>query len=155
MRVEFINPFLEAADHVFGELLSVTLSRGRLSMKMPDMNYPQVSIVLGVVGQVHGQVIYGSSYDTAKAIASKMMMGAPVDSLNDMARSALAELGNMITGQATMGLEHAGFRVDISPPTIITGTDIRIATPKTQILLVPLEHPDLGKFEIHVGLEER
>lgn len=155
MRVDFINPFIESADHVFAQLMDETLTKGRLSLKMADMPYPNVCIVLGVVGDIAGQVIYGASEESAVAIASAMMMGVPVEELNDMAKSAISELGNMITGRATMGLEKVGYRVGISPPTIITGTDVRMASPKTQILVVPLSSPRIPSFDIHVGLEER
>lgn len=154
MRVEFINPFLEAADHVFEQMTGTALTRGRTSLKAPKIPYPDVCIVLGVVGQVSGQVIYGASKESAQRIAAKMMMGMPVDELNEIALSALAELGNMITGRASISLESAGFTAQISPPTVIIGNGLHMSSPKTQILVVPLSGAELGQFDIHVGLDE-
>ena len=153
MRVEFINPFLESADEVLDQLVQLKTTRGRLTLKMPTQPYPEVCIVLGVIGKVEGQVIYGLNDVSARQIASKMMMGLPVENLDDMAKSALAELGNMITGRATIGLESAGFSCNISPPTLITGSNITVSSPMTQILVVPLE-TEAGTIDIHVGLEE-
>ncbi|HPA46669.1 MAG TPA: chemotaxis protein CheX [bacterium] len=153
MRVEFINPFLEAADEVLIQLIQLKTIRGRLALKMPNQPYPEICIVLGVVGKVEGQVIYGMQDDCARKIASRMMMGLPVESLDDMAKSALAELGNMVTGRASIGLESAGYPCDISPPTLITAKNITVSSPSTQILVVPLE-TELGIIDLHVGLEE-
>jgi len=153
MRVEFINPFMEAADEVLLQLVQLQTNRGRLALKMPNQSYPDLCIVLGVVGKVEGQVIYGMDNKTACQIASKMMMGLAVEQLDDMAKSAVAELGNMITGRATIGLEHAGYGCEISPPTLITGANISISSPSTQILVVPL-NTEVGTIDLHVGLEE-
>ena len=40
------------------------------------------------------------------------MMGEPVTELDDLGRSAIGELGNMITGQAAIMLEEAGYTCD-------------------------------------------
>ncbi len=153
MRVDFINPFLEAADEVLLQLVQLNTERGRLALKMANQPYPELCIVLGVVGKVEGQVIYGMNNQTGCQIASKMMMGLEVKELDDMAKSALAELGNMITGRATIGLENAGYGCEISPPTLITGANISISSPSTQILVVPLT-TEAGTVDLHVGLEE-
>lgn len=59
----------------------------------------QVSIAVGVSGQVKGQVIYGLSQVTATKIASAMM-GQTTVAFDEMVASAVSELGNMISGNA-------------------------------------------------------
>lgn len=48
-----------------------------------------------------------------------MMMGAEVLELDDMAKRALGELGNMITGKASVKLETIGVTINISPPELV------------------------------------
>ena len=49
--------------------------------------------------------------NTAKDIASRMMMGMPVVELDAMARSALSELGNMMMGNAVGYRKNPRLRV--------------------------------------------
>jgi chemotaxis protein CheX len=72
---------------------------------------------------------------------------------DDLARSGVAELGNVITGQATIKLSQAGYASQISPPTIIEGRDIEISTLDFQRVVVPL-NTDVGLVTVHLGLRE-
>ena len=51
-----------------------------------------------------------------------MMMGMPVENLDDMAISAISELGNMIMGTAATMLSENGVIIDITPPVVELGT---------------------------------
>ena len=50
-----------------------------------------ITAVVGMVGQVRGNIAYSMAEDTAKKIVSAMMMGMPVEELDEMGRSALGE----------------------------------------------------------------
>jgi len=95
MKVEYVNPFIESASDVLMEIANLKSDRGILSMK--DLNAPfrDVCAILGVIGAVQGQVIYGFDESTARSVVSRMMMGAEVNEFDEMARSALGELGNI------------------------------------------------------------
>lgn len=153
LRAEFVNPFVESASDIVQQVTGLSSKRGRLRLK--DRNHPfrDVCVILGIVGKVHGQVIYGMDEATAKTMVSKMMMGAEVIELDEMAKSALGELGNMITGKASVGLEEAGFTVNISPPTLVTAKNLQISSLKIAMLVVPLETSE-GVIDIYVGLTD-
>lgn len=59
--------------------------------------------------------------DDAKKIASAMMMGMPVDEFNELAQSAISELVNMLTANASTNFSNNDVNVDISTPTLIHG----------------------------------
>ena len=80
------------------------------------------------------------------------MIGVEVTSLDEMAWSALSELGNMITGNAATLLSQNGYDLDITPPSVIRGTDVEVST-RVPALVVPLSTP-FGRVEINVALEE-
>ncbi len=153
MKVEYVNPFIEAASSVLEEIASLQSSRGKLTLKDPNQPFRDVCAILGLVGKIHGQVIYGFDEATAKKIVSKMMMGAEVIEFDEMARSALGELGNMITGRASIMLESSGYPIEISPPTLVMATNVRISSLKIPMIIVPLE-TDVGILDIYVSLEE-
>ncbi len=47
---------------------------------------------------------------------------------DNLAESAIAEMGNIITGQAAIGLEEQGYVCKLSPPTLISGKGVVIST---------------------------
>jgi len=153
MKAEYINPFVVAAVEVFQTMLGTTPQRGTLSARKGVFTSQQCNIVLGVTGQLEGIIIYGMSIFTADKIASQML-GTTIRTFDELAASAIAELGNMISGNALTKLSSIGYRCNLSPPSIIRGTNVRISTLEIPTLVVPLI-TDWGELEINVGLQER
>ena len=59
---------------------------------------------IGVSGRLEGNVLYGFSGESAQSIVG-VMLGEPVSTVNDeLALSAIGEIGNMITGNAAARL---------------------------------------------------
>jgi len=151
MRVEFVNPFVSAAYTVFEAVMGNRPERGQIAIRAATFTTQQVTIVAGVNGQVNGTALYGMSVITAQKIASSMI-GAEVNGLDEMAWSALSELGNMITGNAATLLSQNGYNLDITPPSVIKGVDVEVST-RVPALVVPLSTA-FGRVEINVALEE-
>lgn len=154
MKVEYVSPFVEAAVKVMTALLQVTPERGTLSARPQVFTTQQVNIVCGITGDVEGQVIFGMSIVAADRIASKML-GSPVVTFDQLAASAIAELGNMISGNSMTLLHGQGFTCDITPPTIIKGSNVKISTLDIPALVIPMRLKDIGEFEINVSIKER
>lgn len=153
MKVEHVNPFVMSAVDVIRQVAGIEAQRGKLSLKAKVFPASEVNVLLGLSGGIRGQVIYSMSQATARAIASAMMMGQEVAELDELAMSALGELGNMITGTAAMQFDQDGIALDISTPTLCLGSNLSISATMNQILVVPLETP-AGTIEINVGLHE-
>jgi chemotaxis protein CheX len=151
MRVEFVDPFVKAAYSVLSQVLADEPKRGALAIRSNTFTSQQVTIMAGVNGDVEGAALYGMSLATAQKIASAMM-GEEEVQMDDMAWSAISELGNMITGNATRLLYDAGFESDITPPTVLRGTNIEIST-KSPALVVPVS-TKYGWVEINVAITE-
>lgn len=151
MKVEYVDPFVTAVFCVLETMTGSKAERGTLALRSATFTTQQVTIIAGVNGQIEGNAVYGMSFVTAVKIASAMM-GMPVNQLDDMALSAISELGNMITGHATTQLSKHGYDVDITPPSIIKGANVEIST-KTPALVVPVS-TDFGMVEINVALAE-
>lgn len=154
MKVEFVAPFVQGATAVFKMLLDVDPQRGNLSARPQLFTSQQVNVVCGVTGTVAGQVIYGMPAGTADKVAGKMI-GQPVVTFDALAASAIAELGNMISGNSMMAMAAAGYECDITPPTIIRGTNVSISTSANPALVIPFHLGDLGEFEVTVSLLEK
>jgi chemotaxis protein CheX len=111
---------------------------GKLSVKSKEVVKTGVIVVIGIVGDMKGNAVYAIDIEDAKKIASTMMMGAPVDSFDDMAKSAISELTNMLTATAATFFSNSGITVEISTPTLLHGENMRANMNSEPILCVPL-----------------
>lgn len=126
MDAKLINPFLGAVQGVLPQLGFQHIEKKSLEVKKGKIKTQGVVIVIGVVGELRGNVAYAVSIEDGKKIASTMMMGMPVSELDDMAKSAISELANMLTANAGINLSNEEINVDISVPTLLYGQEIEV-----------------------------
>ncbi len=139
ISVEHINPFLLSAQQILSQVCNIQTKVGKLSKDNMFIDGEPVFIMLGVTGEMSGQVCIVFDLDAAKDVASRMMMGMPVAEIDDMAKSALSELGNMIMGNAATILANNEIRIDITPPTLGMGCT-KLSSPNMTSIKVPLEY---------------
>jgi len=80
---------------------------------------------------------------------SAMMGGYVISEIDEMGRSAISELGNMISGNASTILYNQGVRVDITPPKLIQSAQ-SAGFNATQALTIPLIMDGIGELDIQV-----
>jgi chemotaxis protein CheX len=152
MKAEFVNPFASAVLMVFQKEFGMNVMRDSLALQQGPLRGADVNTIIGVTGQLEGQVIYTFEERVALRIASALM-GEAVEELDELAKSAVAELGNIITGNAAIGLSENGYNCILTPPTLLTGKEL-IVTTFTPVLNVPFS-TDFGSVTVHVALRER
>lgn len=152
MNVKYLNPFIEAAAEVLEMEVGAAITRGSVALHRSPYTTRDVTVTLSLIGRVEGMVLYGLSNETALHFVSQMM-GEPIAELDELAQSGIAELGNVMTGRASVKLAQAGFDCNISTPTVIMGANTRISTLDFQRLALPLE-TQYGQIEIHLALRE-
>ncbi|MEW5934175.1 MAG: chemotaxis protein CheX [Bacillota bacterium] len=150
MNVEFLNPFLVAIRDVLQSELSEEPTVGTLSAEESSFTSDDITVLVGVTGMVEGAVFYGMSESTARRLAGAMM-GTPLALFDAMAESAIAELGNMIAGRASAGLEEAGFSCRLTPPSVVRGRGAIISTVQIRRLVVPVT-TSRGEIRVHLAL---
>ena len=126
----------------------------QIYIKKSPFTADRVIILVGLAGEIKGQVFFSMEENVACTIASAMMMGMPVSELDEMSKSAISELGNMIVGNAATLFSSKGISIDITTPTVMVGTNISISTNTTQTVCVPVEFNDNLKVEIDIALQE-
>jgi chemotaxis protein CheX len=151
-RLELVGPFVEAAARVLSQECGEAPRRGDIHRVRSPQTNNEVSVLIAITGGVAGLVIYSMTDTTAMAIASRMI-GDELSELDALGQSAIAELANMITGQAGIGLERNGFSSDMSPPVLILGKGSSIATLNLTRLIVPLVL-SLGEVTIDIAIKE-
>ncbi|MCS7299176.1 MAG: chemotaxis protein CheX [Spirochaetia bacterium] len=156
MRIEYINPFIEATFEVLSEVLRTdSIKRGELFLKKSITPSHSVSIIIGITGPANGRVIIDMEEPTALKILQAMTSSSfnSISQIGEYEKSALSELGNIITGSAIAKLYKKGFAFVLTPPTVITGKDYDIDTPQIETLVVPIILP-IGQIEINIALKE-
>ncbi|MDD6796003.1 MAG: chemotaxis protein CheX [Clostridiaceae bacterium] len=121
MDVNHLNPILKAFKNVMPQLGLGDVEKKGVTVKGRYIESPGVCIIVGIVGDLKGNIIYDMTEESAKKIASVMMMGMPVDEFNELAQSAISELTNMLTANAATCFSEQGITVDISTPTLMYG----------------------------------
>jgi chemotaxis protein CheX len=156
MRVEYINPFVEATFNVLKEVLNTDVKRGELYLKESSMQIMGVAALVGLAGDVEGRVLFDMTKETALKVAGVMNGGETFNTLDDMAKATITELANMITAQAVTKLHDLGFKFDLTPPALFSGENMEISnTLKVEALIVPMELGKIGKIEVNVVIRER
>lgn len=152
MNVKFLNPFVDAAAEVLKAEAKVTITKGNLTLQKSALTTDEVTVLINLIGQVQGVVLFGLSEKLGMSLVSKMME-QPFEKFDSLAQSGVAELGNVISGRATVMLSEAGYQSTISPPTMITGKSVQISTLDFPRIVVPLTC-EYGDMVIHLALRE-
>lgn len=152
MNVKFLNPFVDAAAEVLMAEAKVNISKGNLTLQKSALTTDEVTVLINLIGQVQGVVLFGLSEQLGMKLVSKMM-GQDFSEFDNLAQSGVAEMGNVISGRATVMLSEAGYQSTISPPTMITGKGVQISTLDFPRIVVPLTC-DFGIMVIHLALRE-
>ncbi len=147
-----MNPFLKAAKAVLATEVGATVVRGEVSLENTCYTPSDVTVLLSVVGDVRGVVLFSMSVPMALKLVSTML-GQELQDFDELAQSGIAEMGNVITGVATTHLAEAGYRCSISVPTLVVGRGTMLSTLDFKRLVVPLK-TNLGDMSIHIALRE-
>ncbi|MDA0768620.1 MAG: chemotaxis protein CheX [Chloroflexi bacterium] len=152
MKEEYVNAFLAPAKMVWEKELQTPLEFVGAQAVTHQYTTEDLTAILGVSGQLQGNVLYGFAGGTGLAVASAMI-GETVTELDDMSMSALGELANMITGNAATQLSSKGYECDISPPLIIEPSGSRISTLQGVQILTSFKS-QYGELYIRICLNE-
>lgn len=153
MDAKLLNPFIEAAVEVLKAEVNATITRGVLSLQKSSLTTDDITVLINLIGDVFGIVMYSMPTSTGLNMVSKIM-GQEMTELDSLAQSGVAELGNVISGRATLKFSQAGYNADISTPTIVVGKGVEISTLDFPRIVVPLE-TELGVITVHLALRMR
>ena len=149
MDVKLVNPFIDAFTTVLPQMGFATPTRTGMSVKEKSATSLGVAVIVGFTKEIRGSVVYNMSEETAKYIASTMMLGMPVESFDEMAQSAISEMSNMLTANAATNLTALGLEVDISTPSLTVGADFQIKISNEQYLTIMM---DVGGHAVEIDV---
>ncbi|WP_378952641.1 chemotaxis protein CheX [Pelosinus sp. sgz500959] len=152
MDVKLINPILSAFGEIIPQIGFQTIEKKSLSVVGSTFKYDGILISLSVVGPIKGVIMIGMDVDSAKRFASRMMMGMEVLEFDQLAQSAVSEMGNMVCANACTQYSKSGIAgLDISPPILMIaqGGQATLSVPKTIVIHFLVDDIEI---KVYVGL---
>lgn len=147
MQAQFVNPFLKATLTTFQAMVGVPIAPGKPFVKVQPGLTNDVSGIIGLSGGARGAIIISFPKGTALKVVSAFI-GQNVDSIDADVMDAVGELANIITGAAKADLD--GMNVTISLPSVVVGTNHKVATPKDVPSIVIPFSSSHGDFSVEV-----
>ncbi|MDR3542805.1 MAG: chemotaxis protein CheX [Desulfosporosinus sp.] len=154
MKEEYIDPLISASAEMIEQVTGFKTTMGEIYRRDGPYMSESILVLIGITGGFHGSVVMSFSKVVCCKIASAMMGCSLIAELDEIAKSAIGELCNMILGYAATLFSRGKIVVDITPPTILTGDNIQLSIPNTVVICIPLIFEDDSQIEINVSFVE-
>lgn len=151
MDVKYINAVCRATESIFQNFFGLEAKAQAPYAGSFSVSARSISVILGVHGELKGQIIVSFDVDTAKKIVGNMMGGMEINELDDLGWSAVSEFGNWVAGTSATEIASEGVIVDVTTPVINEGN----STFRTNniFISVPLE-TEIGIIQVHISLKK-
>jgi len=120
VKMDLIQPFINAADAVLAETLQCATSVGAVSMEQEAYRTHGVAALIVVQGDIEGRIIFDLEPETAKAVTERLTGSGDTAAPPEMVYEAICELANQVIGNAVTVLNDQGFHFKVHPPEIHT-----------------------------------
>jgi CheY-specific phosphatase CheX len=135
MRMELIQPFINATDAVLAQGLESPVSIENLSMDEEAYQRKGIAAEVCLMGEIEGRIIFDVDLGTAVELATRLA-GVEVSETDDLVREAVCELANQVIGNAVTSLNDQGFHFHVHPPTLHTSKQGSKSSEDTEALVM-------------------
>ncbi|WP_100371873.1 chemotaxis protein CheX [Bacillus sp. FJAT-45037] len=151
MNVQHVNAICRATKGILSSHLGVEVEALKPSVGKGSVPSNDISVILGVKGDLKGQIICTFSSETSLKIVSAMMGGMQIDQLDEMGWSAVQEFGNWVAGTTATELSKEACIIDVTPPVINEGeSKFHSSFP---YITVPLGS-SIGEINVHISVSD-
>ena len=150
MRMELIQPFINAADAVFAESLQAPTKIVDLSMDEDAYRRKGVAALIAIKGDIEGRVILDLSVEVAMKVASQLA-GVEVEPSEQVVRETVCEMANMVIGNSVTLLNDQGFHFKVFPPEIHVDETGLAGSADTEALVICIETP-CGSIYLNIAM---
>jgi chemotaxis protein CheX len=138
MKMELIQPFINAADAVLAQGLQCPTTVGNLSMEQEAYRRKGVAALVWITGDIEGRIIFDLDTETAVRVASTFA-GAELPESDELVKETVFELANQVIGNAVTSLNDQGFHFRVHPPVLHTAEHGPKSTEDTEALVICFE----------------
>lgn len=152
MKVEYINPFLEAAINVVKTMTGIDVQPGKPSLKKNNLSFGDVTGVIGLAGDnVGGNLVVSFEKSCILKIVNTMFCSEYTE-VTDEIVDAVGEITNMICGNTKRDLGALGLNIQMATPMILRGQNIEITQlSRAPVITIPFTTPH-GMFSVDANL---
>lgn len=150
MRYEYIEPFVASTIKVLDNVIMSDIARGDISLVSNEKVIGDIAIMIRLGGDSEGSIILNMPTDTALKICN-VMFGDNFDTLTPLGMDSIAELANMIAGNAISVINDLGYDFQVYPPAVFVENYIRESAPGLEVFQIPL-FTDYGEITMNVSL---
>ena len=150
MRMELIQPFINAADAVFAESLQAPTKIVGLEMDQEAYRRKGVAALIAIRGDIEGRVILDLSPEVALKVASQLA-GTEVAASEQVVRETVCEMANMVIGNSVTLLNDQGFHFKVFPPEIHMDETGLTSSADTEALVICIETP-CGNIYLNIAM---
>ncbi len=140
MKMELIQPFINAADAVLSQTLQCPTRIGDVAMEEEAYRRKGMAATVVIQGDIEGRVIFDIEAPTATRVASALA-GSELQENDDLVRETVSELANLVIGNAVTTLNDQGFRFKINPPQVHSADQGMKSTEDTEALVMAFDTP--------------
>lgn len=150
MRYEYIEPFVTSTIRVLDTVIQSDIAKGEISLVRGDEITEDIAIVVRLRGDSDGSIVLNMQTDTALRIGN-IMFGDAFETMTPAVMDSIAELANMIAGNATSALNDLGFDFKVLPPLIIARNELKGKMHEIEAFQIPL-FTECGEITMNVAL---
>jgi len=150
MRMELIQPFINAADAVFSEALQSPTKIADLAMEEETYRRKGIAALILIKGEIEGRVILDLAPEVAIRVAG-VLAGSAVTESEQVARETVCELANMVIGNSVTLLNDQGFRFKVFPPEIHMNDQGLGGSQDTEAMVICVETP-CGEIYLNIAM---
>lgn len=138
MKMELIQPFINAADAVLSQGLQGTTKVGNLSMEEAAYRRKGVAGMVALTGDIEGRIVLDLEPQTAVRVASHYA-GAELPESDGLIKETIFELANQVVGNAVCALNDQGFHFRVHPPVLVTSDEGDRSSEDVEALMICFE----------------
>src|ERR1700722_8600408 len=150
MKMDLIQPFINAADAVLSQGLNGSTRVGTLSMEEHAYRRRGVAGLIALTGEIEGRVILDLDPQTALRVASHYA-GAELPESDSLIKETVFELANQVVGNAVCALNDQGFHFRVHPPLLLTAEQGDKTSEDVEALMICFETA-MGNVFMNVAL---
>src|SRR5437773_2211679 len=150
MKMELIQPFINAADAVLSQGLQGTTRVANLTMEAEAYRRKGVAGMVALTGDIEGRIILDLDPQTAVRVASHYA-GAALPESDTLVKETIFELANQVVGNAISALNDQGAHFRVHPPVLLTAQEGDKTSEDTEALMISFE-TSLGNVFMNVAL---
>ena len=150
MRIELIQPFINATDAVLAEMLQGEVEVSRVAMEEEVYRCRGIAASVAIHGDIEGRIIFDLDSQAAARVAS-VLIGGDTELSGQIVGGTACELANMIVGNAVTLLNDRGHRFKVLPPELHTAEQGYSGSQQSEALVMCFETPG-GKVHLNIAL---